>query len=113
MRTSIGITLLILFTSACGSTAVQSEDSAPAATGPRIAEPSGTAALTAGTMHYHVTFKSWIPQFLLVDPATGGLPIPYASTLLIENFSNCFNPGLLDPITTVTTTSGSMGATGA
>ena len=103
--------VLILFTSACGS-AVQSEESAPAATenpapdqaaamSRRMAEPSGTAALTAGTTHYQVAFKSWIPQFWLVDPATGGLPLAYAATLLIPNFSNCHDPGWLAPITTV------------
>jgi hypothetical protein len=103
---------VILFTSACGS-AVPSEDSALAATenpapdqaaamSRHLAEPSGTAALTAGTSHYHVEFRSWIPQYWLVDPATGGLPIPYTASLVIPNFSNCYDPGFwLRPITTV------------
>jgi hypothetical protein len=120
MRTSIGITVgsrfpllivLILFTGACGP-AVQSEDSAPAATenpahdpavamSRHMAGPSGTAALTAGTTHYHVALESWIPQYWLVDPSTGGLSIPYAASLLIPNFSNCHDGGWLNPITTV------------
>lgn len=100
---------LIVFTSACGS-GVQSEDSAPsenpaldrgAALGRHMAEPSGTAALTAGSAHYHLGLKAWIPQYWVVDPSTGGIGIPYTASLAIPNFSNCWDPGWLFPITTV------------
>jgi len=55
----------------------------------------------AGTTHYHITMQAWIPQSLVVDPSTNGLPVSYAQSLLILNFSNCWNPGWLAPITTV------------
>lgn len=75
-----------------------SEPTAPSA--PRIRTDVGSP-LSTGAGHYHVEFRAWIPQYWVVDPSVGGLPITYAQSLLTQNFSNCWNPGWLAPITGV------------
>ncbi len=97
--------VLILFASACGS-GLSDELAATenaASNRPAIAQPapSRPAALTQGAGHYHVAFQAWIPQYWVVDPSVNGLPTPYLNSLLIANFSNCWDPGWLAPITAV------------
>src|SRR3989449_4463725 len=88
-RRLTGLVATVLF-----AVAACSEPTSPSA--PRIL---ANVASPAG--HYHVEFRSWIPQYWVVDPSVAGLPVSYAQSLLIPNFSNCWNPGWLAPITTV------------
>src|SRR5437870_4378665 len=88
-RRLTGLVATVLF-----AVAACSEPTSPSA--PRIL---ANVASPAG--HYHVEFRSWIPQYWVVDPSVAGLPVSYAQSLLIPNFSNCLNPGWLAPITTV------------
>jgi len=88
-RRLTGLVATVLF-----AVAACSEPTSPSA--PRI-----LANVASAAGHYHVEFRSWIPQYWVVDPSVAGLPVSYAQSLLIPNFSNCWNPGWLAPITTV------------
>ena len=87
----IGLPATVLF-----AVAACREPTSPSA--PRI---RADLASPTGAGHYHVEFRAWIPQYWVVDPSVNGLPISYAQSLLTQNFSNCWNPGWLAPITGV------------